>query len=231
MSENMLCNTEKKQLECLLRSIAENSLKYYFVWDQINGISAQKSCKLSSNLTYEYNFKLIFHYLKQHRFIHQQIKFMNMPKTKFLLEKQFTIVAQYFQPHVSCSILTTWFDNIVHAVLFRLKNKYPSHSICSTTSEQFSFWRDNNIYDNFWNETESQQIICILEEYIFSELNSYKLHELLMTLNLTNYKYILQYFRIYLLIVTYHIVARRLGIHNILKSDNVGDIEIIWKPK
>ncbi|XP_029673095.1 uncharacterized protein LOC115241468 [Formica exsecta] len=177
------------------------------------------TCKsqLLSDLTREYNFKLIFYCLKQYRFIHKQIKFMKMSETKLLLEKQLTIAAQYFQPHVSYSVVKLWLDNIVQTVLSRLKNKYPAHSICSTTLEQFSFWRDNNIDDNFWNETESKQIMCILEEYIFSELEIHKLHQLLMSSDLEA-KYI-------------KYVTRRLGICNVLNVTYKEDIVVIWKPE
>ncbi|XP_029680157.1 F-box only protein 21-like [Formica exsecta] len=139
ISQNKLCNTDKEQLERLLGSITEDSTTYYFVWDEINGISAQKSCKLFSNLTSEYYLKLIFYCLKRYRFVYKQMKFINMPNTKELLEKQLTIVAQCFQPHVSYSAVKTWLDEIVQTVLFRLKNKYLAHSICSTALEQFSF--------------------------------------------------------------------------------------------
>ncbi|XP_029677207.1 uncharacterized protein LOC115244009 [Formica exsecta] len=232
MSENKLRNTDKEQLEHLLRLIAENSMVYYLVWDEINRISAQKSCKLFSNLTREYNIKLIFYYLKQYRFIYKQMKFINKPKTKLLLEKQLTIVAQHFQPHVSYSGVKMWLNGIAQTILCRLKSKYPAHSILSTTLEQFSFWRDNNIDDNFWNETESKQIMCILEEYIFSELEIYEFHHLLKALDLeAKYiKYIAGCFRIYLLTVAYHIVARRLGIRSVLRTHGIV-IAIIWKPK
>ncbi|KAL6435293.1 hypothetical protein ACFW04_005373 [Cataglyphis niger] len=180
MSENKLRNTDKEQLEHLLRSTAENSMTYYFVVDEINKISAQQSCKLFSNLAIEYNFKLIFHYLKQYRFIYEQMKFMNMPKTRRILEKQLTVVAQHFQPHVSYSAVQRWLDEVTKAVLSRLKNRYPAHSICSTALKQFSFWRKNNIDDNFWNEIESKQIMCVLEEYIFAELDIHELSQLLM---------------------------------------------------
>ncbi|EFN69607.1 hypothetical protein EAG_00089, partial [Camponotus floridanus] len=53
-------------------------------------------------------------------------------------------------------------------VLSHLKNKYPTHSIFSTTCEQFTFWRNNNINDNFWNPAEANQIMRILSEIIFS---------------------------------------------------------------
>ncbi|KAL6420200.1 hypothetical protein ACFW04_013820 [Cataglyphis niger] len=232
MSKNKLYNIDKKQLELLLRTIAENSLTYYFVWDEINRIFAQKSCQLFSNLTREYNFKLIFYYLKQYRFIHKQIKFMNMPETKLLLEKQLTIVAQYFYPHVSYSVVQTWLDDITQTVIFHVKSKYPSHSICSTTLEQFSLWKDNNINDNFWDETESRQIMCVLEKYIFSKLEIHKLYKLLMISDIEA-KYIkyIGCFRRYLLTATCHIVARRLGIYSVLMIINEVDIAIVWKPK
>ncbi|XP_050459359.1 uncharacterized protein LOC126855596 [Cataglyphis hispanica] len=156
---------------------------------------------------------------------------MNMPKTKILLEEQLTIVAQYFQPHVSYWAIKTWLNEIAFAVLSRLMEKYPAHSIFSATSKQLSFWRNNNIHDNFWNKTESKQILCILEEYIFSKLNIYRL---LITLNLKA-KYIKHFTesfidRKHLLTITYHIVARRLGVccYLIKYKDNIG---IMWKPK
>ena len=112
-----------------------------------------------------------------------------MPTTKLLLEKQLTIVAQYFVPHVSYSAVQLWLDGIAQTVLLRLRNKHPTHSICSTSLEQFAFWRDNNIEDNFWVEAESKQIMSILEEYIFSELEIRELYQLLMISDLET-KYI-----------------------------------------
>ncbi|KAL6427800.1 hypothetical protein ACFW04_008318 [Cataglyphis niger] len=225
----MLYDTDKEQLESVLRSIAENSMMYSFVLDEINRISAQKPCKLFSNLTCEYNFKLISYYLKQYRFIHKQMKFMKMPKTKRLLEKQLTIMAQCFQPRVSYATVNTWLNNITQTVLSRLKYKHPNHSICSTALEQFSFWRRNNINESFWSETESIRIMCVLQEYIYSELEFHELHELLTTLDFEA-KYITEHFRIFVLAVTYHIVARRLGIYSSLKTERT-DIQIKWRPR
>ncbi|EFN60794.1 hypothetical protein EAG_06399, partial [Camponotus floridanus] len=42
-------------------------------------------------------------------------------------------------------------DRIAQEVLCRLKSKYPKHSIFSSLSKQFSFWKHNNIDDNFWD--------------------------------------------------------------------------------
>ncbi|KAL6427804.1 hypothetical protein ACFW04_008322 [Cataglyphis niger] len=184
VSENMLNDTDKEELDITLRSIAENSKIYYFVMDEMDRFSVDKSCKLFSNLTYEYSFQLIYSSLKEYRFIHKQVKFMNLPEAKLILEKQLTIIAKCFQPRVSYSVIDTWLNNITQTVLSLLKNKHPSHSICSTASEQFSFWRDNSINENFWNKTESKEIMCVLQEYIYSELEFYELHELLMTFDL-----------------------------------------------
>jgi len=89
-------------------------------------------------------------------------------------------VAQYFLPHISYSTINTWLDGIAQEVLCRLKSKYPKHSIFSSPSEQFSFWKHNNIDDNFWDPTENRQIMCVLQEYIFSILDIQKLYQLLI---------------------------------------------------
>ncbi|KAL6427805.1 hypothetical protein ACFW04_008323 [Cataglyphis niger] len=184
VSENMLNDTDKEELDIFLRSIAENSKIYYFVMDEMDRFSVAKSCKLFSNLPYEYSFQLIYSCLKEYRFIHKQVKFMNLPKPKLILEKQLTIIAKCFQPRVSYLVIDTWLNKITQTVLSRLKNKHPNHSICSTALEQFSFWRRNNINESFWNKTESIRIMCVLQEYIYSELEFHEFHELLITFDL-----------------------------------------------
>jgi len=104
-----------------------------------------------------------------------------MPKEKQLLEKQITIIAQYFQPCVSYSIIDTWLNDIAQEVLTCLKNRYPTHSVFSTSSEQFTLWRYNNINDNFWNLTEAKQIMYILE-IMLSNFIVHQVHQLLVTL-------------------------------------------------
>ncbi|EFN60839.1 hypothetical protein EAG_04699, partial [Camponotus floridanus] len=124
----------------------------------------------NTNLTVKYYFDLIYHWLKQYRLAYKQIKFIHMPKEKQLLEKEITIIAQYFQPSIPYSIIDTWLDDIVQKVLSRLENKYPTHSIFLTSSEQFTLWRNNNINDDFWNKTEVEEIMCTLKQIIFSKL-------------------------------------------------------------
>ncbi|KAL6418449.1 hypothetical protein ACFW04_012076 [Cataglyphis niger] len=139
--------------------------------------------------------------------MHKQRKFMNMPTTKSIFEKQLTIVAQYFQPHVSYSTVKIWLDGIAQT-------------------------RDNNINDNFWNEIKSKQIMCILNKYIFLELKIHELYQLLMISDFENkhMQYIAESLQKYLLTFTYHIVARRLGIHTVLRSNGM-DILVVWKSK
>jgi len=89
-----------------------------------------------------------------------------MPKEKRLFERLIIIMAQHFQPCVSYSVIETFLDDIAHEVLSVIKNKYPKHSILSTSLEQISFWRDNNIERNFWNRKEAMQIIEILDDFV-----------------------------------------------------------------
>lgn len=149
-------------------------------------------------MTIKYNFGLIYHWLRQYRLVYKQTKFLNMPKEKLLLERQFTIIAQYFQPCISYSIIDTWLVNIVQEVLSRLKIKYPMHSILSMFSEKFTFWRNNNISDNFWNLIEAKQIMYTLEEIIFSELGAHQLQKLLVTLDIeAKHIHYVSYFMLY----------------------------------
>lgn len=121
--------------------------------------------------------------MRQLRLIYNQIKFIRLPKEKLLLEKEVAIIAQYFEPYISYSIIDTWLDDIVQKVLSSFKDKYPVHSIFSVSSKQFIFWRKNNINDNFWNPIVANQITNTIKEIIFSESGSYQLYQLLITLD------------------------------------------------
>lgn len=48
MSENKLSYTSKKQLECLLRSIIENSMIYYFILDELSRIISTQFSRYNS---------------------------------------------------------------------------------------------------------------------------------------------------------------------------------------
>ncbi|XP_072757732.1 uncharacterized protein [Anoplolepis gracilipes] len=159
-----------------------------------------------------------------------------MPEKQQVLKRLLTLTVQYVTPQISF-LIKTCLDSITKEVLFLLKAKYPAHSIFSTSSDQLSDWKNNNINDNFWDETEARQIINILQKF-FSELNHDKLKQLLRTeyLNESKIFWLLTNFGENLLLFIYHSVARRLGIRCVLLVDSVeitnkiGNI-IVWKPK
>lgn len=101
-----------------------------------------------------------------------------------------SVIRKYFSPSVSCSVINDWLNDIEQEVLYRLKNEYPAHPIFTTSTEQISFWRDNNIDDHFWKGTEAiQQIGNIAKIFLSRDFQSVvvnKLRHLLMTLNLQN---------------------------------------------
>ncbi|XP_072751717.1 uncharacterized protein [Anoplolepis gracilipes] len=218
-------------LEHYLCTIAKKSTLYYFVVDELNRIiSAKQLWESSCNLTTIYDHSTFFRRLKQHRVMYKIDKLMNMPKEKQLFERLFTIAIQYFQPHVSYSAIKTWLDIIAKKILSRLKNIYPTHSIFSTPDDQFFIWRDNNINDNYWNETEARQIMNVLEEFIFFDLKN---HEFLKFDVEDKYiDFISECVREYLLLpFIYDSVARRLGIRCVLRGLGLNNIVITWKPK
>lgn len=103
---------------------------------------------------------------KFHRFINQSYKYR-------VLERIFTMVAQFVQPEkdVFYSNVEASLDNIASEVLKCLREKHPDHSILSISPEIWSYWKNNNIHDNHWNEPEGTQIMDTLEEYIFSKFH------------------------------------------------------------
>lgn len=94
-----------------------------------------------------------------------------------LLERIVTMAAQWFQPDkdIFYSRVEASLDNIALEVLDCLRKNYPNHSICSTAFSQFfSYWKNNNIDDNYWNEAEGTQIIDTLREYMIDKFRSNK---------------------------------------------------------
>ncbi|XP_072755826.1 uncharacterized protein [Anoplolepis gracilipes] len=156
-----------------------------------------------------------------------------MPKEKQLFEQQLIIVAQYFLPNISYSIIKTWLDNIAEEVKSRLKDKYPTHEIFSTSPEQFSIWKETNIDDHIWTDkTDVTSIMSILEEYIFSDLKIDDLYELIMPdFDITFINFVSEHLRKHILTNTYRSVARRLGVRCDLASQYETTISIAWKPK
>ncbi|XP_072747731.1 uncharacterized protein [Anoplolepis gracilipes] len=186
MSENKLCDITKKKLECLLHFIAENSMIYYFVYDELNRIISAK-----------------------------------LP---------------WSRPTLTTNIIKTWLNDITQEFLSRLKQKYPAHSIFLTSFEQLSFWKDNNIYDHFWNTVETKQIMDELRAFIYYlRENFYDLLERLDT-NLKfrevlkNAHYDIKHISV---LSMCHCIARRLGVRCALVpyKSRFEPIAIVWKLK
>lgn len=110
----------------------------------------------------------LFHYLRQWSVREKWEKFKEQPPREQLLERTATIFSQWRQPQkdVYYSCVKSSLDNIAQGVLNCLKEKHPDHLIFSTSAENFSYWRNNNIDDNYWNEEEGAQIMDTIQEYI-----------------------------------------------------------------
>ena len=59
-------------------------------------------------------------------------------------------------------------DTITQDVKNCLRKEHSSHSLFSISDEQFSFWKENNINETYWNITEAKQIKNILDKIIFN---------------------------------------------------------------
>ena len=126
------------------------------------------------NLTIRYYIDVIIRCLKHYRYRHEQSIFSNISNEKQFLEVLLTLMAKCFKG--TSSYPREWLDKIMEEVEIRIKNKYPSHSMfCSSRfPEKFSFSEVNDIDEDLWNETEAMQIMSVLEEYLFSELEIHK---------------------------------------------------------
>lgn len=97
-------------------------------------------------------------------------KFINKPHQQQILEKVLATVLQWCQPekYISLSHVNKLIENIMQNVLKHLREKNPTHEIFSISSKQFSFWKHNNIRENYWGETNARQIKCILDDIILN---------------------------------------------------------------
>ncbi|EZA58472.1 hypothetical protein X777_00533 [Ooceraea biroi] len=70
---------------------------------------------------------------------------------------------QWLHPekNVSCSYIEMDLENIAQQVMKHLKVVNSDHPIFSTSREQFSRWKYNNIYKNQWNNSDGRYILDI----------------------------------------------------------------------
>ncbi|XP_029160234.1 uncharacterized protein LOC114932245 [Nylanderia fulva] len=151
------------------------------------------------------------------------------------LEEIFTLLAQYFQPrkNVRHSNVKISLDRIAQGVLDCLKKIHPNHSIFSTSTAIFSYWENNNIDDNHWDEAESIQIMDTLQEYIFGKLNFRSCSRYDAKLEYMCIDNVLQHkFGQEAIVLTiYRSVARRLGLRCDILLHIKGIYCLYWKPK
>lgn len=118
-----------------------------------------------SELTHIYYGKRLLPFLK-HYHLKKQVwqEFINRPAEQQLLEEAATFFAQWyqFQENISYSYVQTELDNIVQQAMNDLRSTHPTHPIFSTPPEQFSLWKNNDIDENQWNESNGKQILHTL---------------------------------------------------------------------
>ncbi|XP_029162977.1 uncharacterized protein LOC114934494 [Nylanderia fulva] len=217
----------------------EHFIKYCFFIDECKNLLIQSLSKTDCNLTKQYCYAKLFCYMRQ-LFLKNKwnIKIERQPNQ--LLERMSTIMVRLWymtlQPErdISYSWVKTSLDNIALGVLNYLREKYPDHSIFSISAETFTYWKNNNIDENHWNEAEGTQIIDILDEYIFDKLN------FRTTLDHENFEHLCidnvlrnKYGQEQIVSIIYHSVARRLGLRcDVIKlSYNSKMFGIFWKLK
>ncbi|XP_072752068.1 uncharacterized protein [Anoplolepis gracilipes] len=231
-----------------LKNKFKDDLKISFLVDEIENLLAQ-SPRRGCDLTERYcNTQLcIFLHLKRvytrlHRFYFKQ------SDREQLLELLATIFARKFQlQESSYSCVKMSLDNIAQEILNCLRQKYPDHSIFSMFAENFSYWKNNNIYESYWNKAEGTKILDTLEEYLFGKLNfrACSLEQLRCTVaddptNLKEFKrymcidYVLEnkYGHELIVLIIYNSVARRLGLHcDIIEPKSLCfGMCVYWKP-
>ncbi|XP_070167478.1 F-box only protein 21-like isoform X2 [Polyergus mexicanus] len=212
--------------------------------DEIRNLLTQPLLQTADcDLTERYSNVKLLYYLRNYLVEMKRNRFCEQPVKQQLMEQTATIAAQWFQPrkNVSYSRVKASLDHIALEVLNFLRHKHPNHSIFLTSTKYFSYWKDNNIDDNHWNEAEGTQIMDTLEKYIFGELN----FRLPKSRNVkVEYKCIDNVLENkigegIILFIIYHSVARRLGLRCDIGEDhgNTYDIKsrisflMFWQPK
>ncbi|KAL6420619.1 hypothetical protein ACFW04_014647 [Cataglyphis niger] len=211
-----------------------NLIKHSFFIDEFKNLLTQPLLT-DCNLTEKYCNIKMFRFMRQCLVKKKFYRFLNQSYKYQVLERMFTMVAQFVQPEkdIFYSNIEASLDNIASEVLKCLREKHPDHSILSTSAEIYLYWKNNNIDDNHWTETEGTQIMDTLEEYIFSKfyLNKWrlssdtKLEYMCIDSVLKN-----KFGQELIFLIIYHSVARRLGLRcDLIRSDS--QYFIIWNSK
>ncbi|XP_029663416.1 uncharacterized protein LOC115235648 [Formica exsecta] len=197
----------------------ENGINILFLIDEIKYLITQSSQRVDCDMVERYcNIKLLTYlrrYLIRKKW-DRLCKESREQQTHILYERTATTAAQWLQPqkNISYSSIKTSLDNIALEILNRLREKNPDHSIFSTSAEKFSYWKNNNIDDNHWNEAEGTQIMDTLKEHIFNKSNFRlpKLRQPEVKYECIDNVLENKIGEEIILLIIYHSVARRLGL-------------------
>ncbi|XP_029160224.1 uncharacterized protein LOC114932240 [Nylanderia fulva] len=148
-------------------------MEYFFIIDEIKNMLSQSLGRTDCNFTERYYYTRFLRELRLNSIKLEFEKMLDLPGRQQLMERVAIFVAQSLQPEkdVFYSNVKTSLDRIAQDVLNCLREKHLKHSIFSTSDETFSYWENNNIDDNHWDEKESTQIMDTLQKYIFEALN------------------------------------------------------------
>jgi len=93
-------------------------------------------------------------------------EFINRPVKRQLLEEAITFFAQWMQPEKDISYvdIDAELDNIVQEIIRLCRIKHPMHPILCASSEQFSYWKNNNIHEDQWHFEDGKHILHSLCE-------------------------------------------------------------------
>ncbi|XP_029176829.1 F-box only protein 21-like [Nylanderia fulva] len=194
---------------------------FFFYNDELKSLLTHSSRRTNCDLTKRYYYEKLFNYVKNSIIKLELRKFSTLSNKAQHFEWIAFNVVQTLQirKDVTYAYVVESLDNIALEVQNYLKKEHPDHSIFSTSAETFSYWKNNNIDDNYWNEAEGIQIIDALDEYIFGKLNFRP-----CKVDDTNLEYMCidnvlksRYGQQIILLIIYQSVARRLG----LRSDIV----------
>ncbi|XP_029179212.1 uncharacterized protein LOC114946728 [Nylanderia fulva] len=212
--------------------------QFSFYNDELKSLLSHSPRRTDCDLTERYYHEKLFNSIWKYNIKLRLHKFLTSSQRARLMEWTAFNVAQTLQieKDVTYAYVVEFLDHIALEVQNYLKKEHPGHSIFSTSAFAFSYWKNNNIDDNHWNEAEGIQIIDALDEYIFRKLKFRP-----CKVNDTNLEFMCidnvlksRYGQDIILLIIYHSVARRLG----LRSDIIGFGErsdlshcIYWKSR
>ncbi|EZA53435.1 hypothetical protein DMN91_004510 [Ooceraea biroi] len=149
---------------------AAHPLNYYFLIDELTSLlKRSEESGYMDDLTNLYYGEKLLPYLKHYHLKEEWKEFINRPVEQQLLEEAATFFSQWYQPNkdISYSRIQKELNNITEQVMQQIRIEHPTHPIFSASHEQLSFWKNNNIDENQWNNEAGRQILDVLCKTLF----------------------------------------------------------------